>query len=66
MKCFLNFKKLNSQDCYNLAFAFDKVTSPVVLDVVESFKTSKSPGFDNVSGSVVKLTSKAIVRSLTG
>ena len=33
--------------------------------VSEPFKTSKTPGFDNINAIVVKLTSKAIVAPLT-
>ena len=33
--------------------------------IIESFKTSKSPGFDNINDLVVKLTSKAIIAPLT-
>ena len=38
--------------------------SSMVSVIIESFKTSKSPGFDNIT-LAVKLTSKAIVAPLT-
>ena len=39
--------------------------SSMVSVIIESFKTSKSPGFDNINALAVKLTSKAIVAPLT-
>ena len=39
--------------------------SSMVSVIIESFETSKSPGFDNINALAVKLTSKAIVAPLT-
>ena len=53
------------QDSPDYSFTFDEVTSSMLSVIIESFKTSKSPGFDNINALVVKLTSKAIVAPLT-
>ena len=46
-------------------FEFERVSRLVVSDIIKSFKTSKSPGFDNINAMVVKLSSEAIVDPLT-
>ena len=53
------------QDSPDHSFTFDEVTSSMVSVIIESFKTWKSPGFDNINALVVKLTSKVIVPPLT-
>ena len=50
------------QDSPDYSFIFDEVSSSMVS---EPFKTSKTPGFDNINAIVVNLTSKAMVAPLT-
>ncbi|CAB4013475.1 Hypothetical predicted protein, partial [Paramuricea clavata] len=42
-----------------------EVKCQTVLDIIAACKTSKAPGFDNISASLIKLTSEVIIHPLT-
>ena len=62
IKTFMTIKNTNTE---GYTFSFSEVNHRTVSDIIAACKTSKAPGFDNISVSLLKLTSEVIIQPLT-